>query len=55
MLDSRFKLPVADSHDRIIDAIMRNSVVIVRGETGSGKTTQVIIVFNTMSYYDFKL
>jgi len=41
MVDERGKLPIADSHDEILDAIQNNQVVLVRGETGSGKTTQV--------------
>ena len=34
-------LPVADRKDEIIDAIKKNQVVIISGETGSGKTTQL--------------
>ena len=34
-------MPIADSHDEILDAIQKNQVVLIRGETGSGKTTQV--------------
>ena len=41
MLEERAKLPVAHSHDDILAAIEQNSVTIIRGETGSGKTTQV--------------
>jgi ATP-dependent RNA helicase HrpA len=34
-------LPIADSQAEIIDAIGRHPVVIISGETGSGKTTQL--------------
>jgi len=34
-------LPVSDRRDEISDAIKNNQVVIVAGETGSGKTTQL--------------
>jgi len=41
MVIERSQLPIADSHDEILDAIQQNQVVLIRGETGSGKTTQV--------------
>ncbi len=41
MLEDRTKLPVAHSYDEIIQAIDNNTVTVIRGETGSGKTTQV--------------
>ncbi len=34
-------LPITDRKDDIIDAILKNQVVIISGETGSGKTTQI--------------
>ncbi len=34
-------LPVSKRHDEIVSAIMNNQVVIISGETGSGKTTQI--------------
>ena len=34
-------LPITAKKDDIIDAIKRNPVVIITGETGSGKTTQI--------------
>lgn len=34
-------LPVAQKHDEIVQAIKDNQVVIIAGETGSGKTTQI--------------
>ena len=39
--DFQEDLPVYDSKNRILDVIRRNSVTIISGETGSGKTTQV--------------
>lgn len=34
-------LPVSQRHDEIVDLIKNNQVVIIAGETGSGKTTQI--------------
>lgn len=34
-------LPITAKKDEIIEAIKKNSVVIISGETGSGKTTQI--------------
>jgi ATP-dependent helicase HrpA len=34
-------LPVTQYADRLIDAIQKHQVIIVAGETGSGKTTQL--------------
>ncbi len=41
MLRDRQALPVAQSHDEILAAIEQYPVTVIRGETGSGKTTQV--------------
>ena len=35
------KLPICGEEQTIMEAISNNSVVIICGETGSGKTTQV--------------
>ncbi|SLM28010.1 HrpA [Desulfamplus magnetovallimortis] len=35
------ELPITDKKDEIIDALKKHRVVIVSGETGSGKTTQI--------------
>ena len=40
-IDYPSDLPVAARKDEIIRAIAANQVVIVAGETGSGKTTQL--------------
>ena len=37
----RYNLPVREYRDRFLEAIRRNNVLIVMGETGSGKTTQL--------------
>ncbi|RUS16233.1 P-loop containing nucleoside triphosphate hydrolase protein [Endogone sp. FLAS-F59071] len=37
----REKLPAHGFHDNIVEAVRKNQVVIVSGETGCGKTTQV--------------
>lgn len=39
--EGRLKLPVVAEEQRIMEAIQENPVVIICGETGSGKTTQV--------------
>ncbi|KAG2218383.1 hypothetical protein INT45_013334 [Circinella minor] len=41
MLDFRKQLPIYSGRDAIIKAIQDNPSVIVMGETGSGKTTQI--------------
>lgn len=35
------RLPVWSRHSHILEAVARHQVVLVCGETGSGKTTQV--------------
>ncbi|CAN7994330.1 unnamed protein product [Ixodes hexagonus] len=41
MLDERYQLPVYNSYDCILDAVHQSPIVIIRGATGCGKTTQV--------------
>lgn len=41
MLENRQKLPIFQSKELLLNAINRNPVIIVRGATGCGKTTQV--------------
>ncbi|KAF0428702.1 P-loop containing nucleoside triphosphate hydrolase protein [Gigaspora margarita] len=38
---TRMKLPICDDEQAIMEAISENSVVVICGETGSGKTTQL--------------
>lgn len=40
MLAARQKLPAWSSREKIIDALEKNRVVVIVGETGSGKSTQ---------------
>ena len=41
VLETRKKLPVFSRLDELEDALDKNQVIIVEGETGSGKTTQI--------------
>ncbi len=34
-------LPISDHKDAIVDAVIKNQVVVIAGDTGSGKTTQL--------------
>jgi len=38
---ARLKLPVVADEQKIMEAVHNNNIVVVKGETGSGKTTQV--------------
>ena len=39
--NARLKLPVVSDEQKIMEAIHNNNIVVLKGETGSGKTTQV--------------
>jgi pre-mRNA-splicing factor ATP-dependent RNA helicase DHX15/PRP43 len=41
ILKARLKLPVYQFKDKLLDAVSKNQIVVVEGETGSGKTTQI--------------
>eukprot|EP00002_Diphylleia_rotans_P001061 TRINITY_DN10580_c0_g1_i1.p1 TRINITY_DN10580_c0_g1~~TRINITY_DN10580_c0_g1_i1.p1 ORF type:complete len:698 (-),score=165.59 TRINITY_DN10580_c0_g1_i1:8-2101(-) len=41
LLEERSRLPVFAAKKRIIDAVSQNDCIILMGETGSGKTTQI--------------
>ena len=41
ILAGRLKLPVYQFKDRLLAAVAENQIVVVEGETGSGKTTQI--------------
>lgn len=45
MLKDRLGLPIARVRDEILDALRQHDVVVVSGETGSGKTTQVGLAY----------
>ena len=40
-MDDRYTLPINQTQEHILETINRHQVTIIRGETGSGKTTQV--------------
>lgn len=41
ILDQVRSLPIYSARDKLLDLIKANQVVIVKGETGSGKSTQI--------------
>jgi pre-mRNA-splicing factor ATP-dependent RNA helicase DHX15/PRP43 len=41
ILETRLKLPVYQFKDKLVQAVQDNQIVVVEGETGSGKTTQI--------------
>ena len=41
ILETRVKLPAYDSKDKLLSLLEEYQVVILVGETGSGKTTQI--------------
>lgn len=41
ILEKRQKLPVYQFKDELIDTVQKNQFVVIEGETGSGKTTQI--------------
>ncbi len=43
LVQDRELLPIFPVKNAIMEAIYENPVIIIRGSTGSGKTTQVII------------
>lgn len=53
MLESRAKLPIAELKDDILHLLKENNVLVVCGETGCGKTTQVkqAFTFNICTLY----
>ena len=51
ILEKRKKLPVWEQREQFVDLLKNNQVVILVGETGSGKTTQVQIFIQ--SYFHF--
>lgn len=43
MLEQRSQLPVFQYKSALVEAVKRNRVVVVKGATGCGKTTQVCL------------
>lgn len=41
IVESRTALPIASGKDAIVDAVRKHDTVVILGETGSGKTTQI--------------
>ena len=41
MLSSRFNLPIYGHEEEIVKSIRENDIVVLSGDTGCGKTTQV--------------
>ena len=50
ILNDRKKLPVFEYLDKLEEAVDNNQVVIIEGETGSGKTTQIPQVYIMLLY-----
>ena len=50
ILNDRKKLPVFEYLDKLEEAVDNNQVVIIEGETGSGKTTQIPQVYILFVY-----
>jgi pre-mRNA-splicing factor ATP-dependent RNA helicase DHX38/PRP16 len=53
--EQREYLPVFTVRERLLDVVRDNQVVIVVGETGSGKTTQLTQYLNEAGYSDYGL
>lgn len=45
ILETRKKLPVWEYYKEFIEMVKKNQCVVLVGETGSGKTTQVRVLF----------
>jgi len=41
ILEKRLQLPVYQFKEKLLEAVSQNQIVVVEGETGSGKTTQI--------------
>ena len=50
ILDKRKNLPVWDYYTRFSELVKENKVVVLVGETGSGKTTQVLKILLYISH-----
>lgn len=50
ILDSRERLPIYPQKDELLKAIRDNQIIIIDGETGSGKTTQIPQFLHEIGY-----
>ena len=55
ILEERKKLPVYEFLDKLEEAVDKNRVIIVDGETGSGKTTQIPQVTESSCFHARRL
>jgi HrpA-like RNA helicase len=44
MLEARASLPIAKQKQHFLQLLKENDVIVVSGETGCGKTTQVLVL-----------
>jgi pre-mRNA-splicing factor ATP-dependent RNA helicase DHX15/PRP43 len=51
LLKKRMSLPVWSSRKQILELVEKNRIVIIQGETGSGKTTQIPQFLLDAGYY----
>ncbi|GBG90209.1 hypothetical protein CBR_g50388 [Chara braunii] len=47
--EQRMKLPIASFQEVINEAVVRNQVVLIAGETGCGKTTQALLRYQSVT------
>ena len=56
ILEKRTKLPVYQFKEELIEKVLQNQSVVVEGETGSGKTTQIPqFLPSTFVYFSFSV
>lgn len=51
ILEKRKKLPVWEYYKQFTELVKKNQCVVLVGETGSGKTTQVRVLLDTACHY----
>lgn len=55
LLEDRKKLPIYEARSNVLTALKNNQVIVLEGETGSGKTTQVPQLLVEEGYADEKM